>query len=50
MRDKITNKIIASLMLASFVFTNSAMMASAMENVGVTQYGRDGRPALRDNS
>ena len=36
MRDKITNKIIASLMLASFVFTNSAMMASAMENVGVT--------------
>ena len=30
MRDKITNKIIASLMLASFVFTNSAMMASAM--------------------
>lgn len=42
MRDKITNKIIASLMLASFVFSNGAMMASAMENVGVS------RPALRD--
>ena len=37
-------------MLVSFVFTNGTMMASAMENAGAVQYGRDGRPALRDNN
>ena len=44
MKNKISNKIIASLMLASFVFSNSAMMASSMENVGTF------KPALRDNN
>ena len=37
-------------MLVSFVCTNGTMMASAMENAGAVQYGRDGRPALRDNN
>ena len=50
MENKILNKLIASLMLVSFVFTNGTMMASAMENAGAVQYGRDGRPALRDNN
>lgn len=50
MENKILNKLIASLMLVSFVFTNGTMMASAMENAGALQYGRDGRPALRDNN
>ena len=50
MENKILNKLIASLMLVSFVFTNGTMMASAMENAGDVQYGRDGRPALRDNN
>ena len=50
MENKILNKLIASLMLVSFVFTNGTMMASAMENAGAVQYGRDGRPALRNNN
>lgn len=50
MENKILNKLIASLMLVSFVFTNGTMMVSAMENAGAVQYGRDGRPALRDNN
>lgn len=50
MENKILNKLIASLMLVSFVFTNGTMMASAMENAGAVQYGRDGRPALRYNN
>lgn len=50
MRNKISNKIIAGLMLMSFVFSNGVMAVSAMENAGVNQVGRDGRPVLRDNN
>lgn len=50
MENKILNKIIASLMLTTFVFSNSLLTASAMENVGVVQYGNTSRPALRDDS
>ena len=50
MRNKISNKIIAGLMLMSFVFSNGVMAVSAMENAGVNQVGRDGRPVLRDDN
>ena len=50
MKNKIFNKIIAGLMLMSFVFSNGVMAVSAMENVGANRYGRDGRPTLRDDS
>lgn len=49
MRNKISNKIIASLMLTAFVFSNGVLTASAMENVGVVQYGNTSKPALRDD-
>lgn len=49
MKSEISRKFIASLMLAAFVFSNSALTSAAMENIGVVQYGRDGRPVLRDN-
>ena len=50
MENKILNKIIASFMLTTFVFSNSLLTASAMENAGVTQYGGANKPALRDDS
>ena len=48
MRNKISNKIIASLMLTALLFSNSMLAVSAMENVGVVQYGSTNKPALRD--
>lgn len=50
MKNKISKKIIASLMLASFVFSNSAMLAVAMEDASIVQYGESSRPELRDNN
>lgn len=50
MKNKISHKIIASLMLTTFVFSNSLLTASAMENVGVVQYGNTtSKPVLRDD-
>lgn len=48
MRNKISNKIIASLMLTALLFSNSMLTVSAMENVGIVQYGSTNKPALRD--
>lgn len=48
MRNKISNKIIASLMLTALLFSNSMLAVSAMENVGIVQYGSTNKPALRD--
>ena len=51
MKNKISKKIIASLMLASFVFTNSMLMAFSMENADIVEYDTEtdtARPALRD--
>ena len=48
MKNKISNKIIASIVLAALVFTNSLLTVSAMENVGIVQYGSTNKPALRD--
>ena len=48
MENKISNKIIASLMLTALIFSNSLLTVSAMENVGVVQYGSTNKPALRD--
>lgn len=50
MKNKISNQIIAGLMLISFVFSNGVMAVSAMENAGVAQYGQNEKPVLRDNS
>ena len=44
MKD-ISKKFIASLMLTAFVFTNSLLTVSAMENATVSQYSK---PVLRD--
>ena len=49
MKNKISKKFIASLLLASFVFTNSAMSAVAMQDAGIMQYGLSDKPELRDN-
>ncbi len=46
MKD-ISKKIIASLMLTAFVFTNSLLTVSAMENAAVSQYSK---PVLRDGA
>ncbi len=48
MKNKISNKIIASIVLAALVFPNSLLTVSAMENVGIVQYGSTNKPALRD--
>lgn len=48
MENKISNKIIASLMLTALIFSNSLLTVSAMENVGIVQYGSTNKPALRD--
>lgn len=48
MENKISNKIIASIVLAALVFPNSLLTVSAMENVGIVQYGSTNKPALRD--
>lgn len=48
MKNKISNKIIASLMLTALIFSNSLLAVSAMENVGIVQYGNTNKPALRD--
>lgn len=48
MENKISNKIIASLMLTALIFSNSLLTVSAMENVGLVQYGSTNKPALRD--
>ncbi len=47
MTNKISEKIIAGLMLTVFVFSNTLLTVSAMENATV-EYG--GRPALRDDN
>ncbi len=47
MTNKISEKIIAGLMLTVFVFSNTLLTVSAMENAAV-EYG--GRPALRDDN
>ncbi len=51
MKNKISRKLIAGLMLASFVFTNSAITAVAMQDAGIMQYGSgvSVKPELRDN-
>lgn len=48
MKTKISNKIVASLMLTALIFSNSLLAVSAMENVGIVQYGNSPRPDLRD--
>ncbi len=48
MKNKISNKIVASLMLTALIFSNSLLAVSAMENVGIVQYGNTNKPALRD--
>lgn len=48
MRNKISEKIIASLMLTAFVFSNAALTVTAMENAGVVEFGQ--KPALRDDN
>ncbi len=48
MKNKIVNKIIASLMLTTFVFSNSMLTVFAMEDAGIMQYGMNNKPALRD--
>lgn len=50
MKNKISRKIIAGLMLASFVFSNSAMCAFAMEDFNISGTGNSGKPELRDNN
>ncbi len=50
MKNKISNKIIASLMLTALIFSNSLLTVSAMENVGIVQYGNTSKPALRDDN
>lgn len=48
MNNKITNKIIASLMLTVFSFSNTLLTtAIAMEDVGVVRYGMEQKPDLR---
>ena len=47
MKNNISRKIIAGLILTSFVLTNSVMSAMAMENAGT--YSENGRPVLRNN-
>ena len=49
MRNKITKKIIASLMLTLFVCSNSALTVLAMEDVGAAQYNTAAKPELRDD-
>lgn len=46
MRNKISQKIIASLMLTVFTLSNTLLTAVAMENAGVVEYGQ--KPALRN--
>ena len=48
MKNKISKKLIAGLMLASFVFTNSAMTVAAMQDAGIMEYGTGMKPELRD--
>lgn len=50
MKNKISRKIIAGLMLASFVFSNSAMFAAAMEDFVIPKGTIDSKPELRDNT
>ena len=48
MKNKISKKLITGLMLASFVFTNSAMTVAAMQDAGIMEYGTGMKPELRD--
>ena len=48
MKNKILNKVIASLMLTTFVLSNSMLTVFAMEDAGIVQYGSSSRPALRN--
>ena len=47
MTNKISEKVIAGLMLTVFVFSNTLLTVSAMENAAV-EYGS--RPALRNGN
>lgn len=48
MRNKITRKILAGLLLTVFTFSNTVLTASiAMEDAGVTRYGFNQKPDLR---
>lgn len=50
MKNKISRKIIAGLMLASFVFSNSAMFAAAMEDFAIPSNTVNSKPELRDHN
>lgn len=46
MRNKISQKIIAGMMLTVFMLSNTMLTVAAMENAGVVEYGQ--KPALRN--
>ena len=48
MRNKISQKIIAGMLLTVFAFSNTLLTAVSMENAGVVEYGK--KPALRSTS
>lgn len=47
MKNTISRKIIASIMLTTFVFSNASLAAFAMEDAGIIQYGESARPVIR---
>lgn len=49
MKNKIMNKIVASLMLTSMVFSNCMLTTLAMEDAGVIQNVNADKPLLRDD-
>ena len=47
MKNTISRKIIASIMLTTFVFSNASLAAFAMEDAGIIQYGESAKPVIR---
>ena len=47
MKNTISKKIIASVMLTTFVFSNASLAAFAMEDAGIIQYGETAKPVIR---
>lgn len=48
MKNTISRKIIASVMLTTFVFSNASLAAFAMEDAGIIQYGESAKPVIRE--